>query len=66
MSRSLFRALQSSEVSAYTCVVFLHQWLYLLKIFEQPELYRRLNQLAFKFESIHNKFKVSSRGCLCA
>ena len=48
------------------CLVFLHQWLYLLKIFEQPELYRRLNQLAFKFESIHNKFKVSSRGFLCA
>ncbi|XP_076466624.1 dynein heavy chain domain-containing protein 1-like isoform X2 [Babylonia areolata] len=33
------------------------KWLYLLKVFEQPEMYRRLNQQAFKFESVHNKFK---------
>jgi hypothetical protein len=33
------------------------QWLYLLKIFEQPELYRCLNQQAYKFESVHTKFK---------
>ncbi|XP_070211333.1 dynein heavy chain domain-containing protein 1-like isoform X3 [Littorina saxatilis] len=33
------------------------KWLYLLKIFEQPEMYRRLNQQAYKFEAVHNKFK---------
>ncbi|KAL8594105.1 hypothetical protein ACOMHN_000817 [Nucella lapillus] len=33
------------------------KWLYLLKIFEQPEMYRRLNQQAYKFEGVHNKFK---------
>ncbi|GFR96312.1 dynein heavy chain domain-containing protein 1-like, partial [Elysia marginata] len=33
------------------------KWLYLLKIFERPDLYRKLSQQAFKFEANHNKFK---------
>lgn len=35
------------------------QWLYLLKIFERPELYKKFNGPAFKFENVHTKFKVS-------
>ncbi|XP_025095393.1 dynein heavy chain domain-containing protein 1-like isoform X2 [Pomacea canaliculata] len=38
-------------------VVCQKKWLYLLKIFEQPKLYRKLSQHAFKFEAVHAKFK---------
>ncbi|CAL1542050.1 unnamed protein product, partial [Lymnaea stagnalis] len=45
------------------------KWQYLLKIFEQPELYNKLSQQAFKFEAVHNKFKdwmrVSSNDSKC-
>lgn len=37
------------------------QWLYLLKIFERPELYKKFNGPAFKFENVHTKFKVSQQ-----
>ncbi|XP_078321876.1 dynein heavy chain domain-containing protein 1-like isoform X5 [Crassostrea virginica] len=33
------------------------KWLYLLKIFERPEMYKKFNGPAFKFESVHTKFK---------
>uniref|UniRef100_A0A8W8M9M4 AAA+ ATPase domain-containing protein n=1 Tax=Magallana gigas TaxID=29159 RepID=A0A8W8M9M4_MAGGI len=33
------------------------KWLYLLKIFERPELYKKFNGPAFKFENVHTKFK---------
>ncbi|XP_062587861.1 dynein heavy chain domain-containing protein 1-like, partial [Saccostrea cucullata] len=33
------------------------KWLYLLKIFERPEMYKKFNGPAFKFENVHTKFK---------
>ncbi|XP_056008158.1 dynein heavy chain domain-containing protein 1-like [Ostrea edulis] len=33
------------------------KWLYLLKIFERPEMYKKFNGQAFKFENLHTKFK---------
>ncbi|KAK7008742.1 dynein heavy chain domain-containing protein 1, partial [Biomphalaria glabrata] len=45
------------------------KWQYLVKIFEQPILYQTLSEHAFKFESVHNKFKdwmrVSSSDSKC-
>lgn len=36
------------------------KWLYLLKIFDDPELYRKLEFQSKKFEDVHTKFTVRS------
>ncbi|KAH9487912.1 hypothetical protein Btru_067436 [Bulinus truncatus] len=45
------------------------KWQYLLKIFELPVMYQKFSEQAFKFESVHNKFKdwmrVSSSDSKC-
>ena len=33
--------------------------MYLLKVFEWPELYKRFQSQAAKFEGVHTKFKVN-------
>ncbi|XP_052798483.1 dynein heavy chain domain-containing protein 1-like isoform X5 [Mya arenaria] len=38
----------------YTCQ---KKWMYLLKVFEWPQLYKRFKNQAANFEFIHNKFK---------
>ncbi|KAH3716380.1 hypothetical protein DPMN_059102 [Dreissena polymorpha] len=40
----------------YMCVLL--QWLYLLKVFEWPQLYKRFKTHAPKFEEVHAKMKV--------
>ena len=35
------------------------KWLYLLKIFDDPELYRRLESQSATFEEVHTRFTVS-------
>ncbi|XP_035825634.1 dynein heavy chain domain-containing protein 1 [Aplysia californica] len=51
------QALREIEEIADQWVECQKKWLYLLKIFERAELYRKFSQQAFKFEAIHTKFK---------
>lgn len=37
------------------------KWLYLMKVFENPETYRRMSSLSFKFEGVHSKMKEIQR-----
>ena len=39
------------------------KWLYLLKIFDDPDFFRRLEPQVNKFNMLHRKFTVSTR-CL--
>nr|KAG5709415.1 hypothetical protein BaRGS_029264 [Batillaria attramentaria] len=50
-------ALREIEELTDLWVIAQKKWLYLLKIFERPEMYRKLSQQAYKFEALHNKFK---------
>ena len=44
--------------------IFLFQWRFLLKVFEEPDMYRRYEFLGNQFEAIHEEFKVSSQGVM--
>ena len=40
------------------------QWLYLLKVFEWPQMYKRFKGQANNFEFVHSKFKVLQNLCV--
>ncbi len=44
------------ETSKGLIVVCLFQWLYLLKLFEEPEIYRRMEKQADMFDVIHKQY----------
>ncbi|XP_060599368.1 dynein heavy chain domain-containing protein 1-like [Ruditapes philippinarum] len=50
-------ALQQVEEIADLWFTCQKKWLYLLKVFEWPELYKRFKEHAPKFEGVHAKFK---------
>ena len=55
------RRLGHGHLPAVAHLFILHfQWMYLLKVFEWPELYKRFQSQAAKFEGVHTKFKVTS------
>lgn len=59
--RILIPSLDSTDFPISFLTYFLCdlQWLYFLKIFENPEMYRKLGNLSSNFEEIHFKFIVS-------
>jgi len=46
------------------CLYIPFQWLYLMKVFENPKLYLKMAAQAFAFESVHSQMKEIQKSVL--